>query len=314
MRLALRRRKRAGAPERGRVLPEVERDPLEARADPDDLAGRGQLVEPARAGSRGRAAGSTSLSQSATGQREPLQRNERLAKASRAGRSPARPGRKRPSAPWSTGSTSFRSAARLARRSRRRTSGSHHSRSDPAGAKLAAHEAELAQAAPPSARARARSGGGLAGREWPAPAREAPEDPAQRILPALEIGVGQAGGRHRAERVAVPARRPRRRSGARSPATRMRTARRSASSSRRERRVDLAGAQVTAAQQQVVQPVGARRRASQLLLHLLERAGSIRSRSSSWPSSSFSRSRSRASACARRSASGVSSSYMYVAT
>ena len=63
-----------------------------------------------------------------------------------------------------------------------------------------------------------------------------------------------------------------------------------------------------------MQLVGVARVAAQLALDLGERIGSISSRSSSWPSSSRSRSRSSDSACARRSAGGVSSSYMYVAT
>ena len=73
--------------------------------------------------------------------------------------------------------------------------------------------------------------------------------------------------------------------------------------------------QVADAPQHVVQAVGVARpqllrAVLQVVLHLLERAGSIRSRSSSWPSSSRSRSRSSARATARRSAAGVSPSYM----
>jgi len=46
VRLAFGRRKGAPAAERRRILAEVHGHPLEARADPDDLAGGGELVEP----------------------------------------------------------------------------------------------------------------------------------------------------------------------------------------------------------------------------------------------------------------------------
>src|SRR5205823_5792867 len=48
VRLALRASRRARPAERGRVLAEVDGDPVEPRADPDNFAGRAQLVELSR--------------------------------------------------------------------------------------------------------------------------------------------------------------------------------------------------------------------------------------------------------------------------
>ena len=226
---------------------------------------------------------------------------------------PCQLGRKRPSAACSAGSTSRRSAASEARRSRRRTSGSHHSRSVPPGPQLAADELVSSRSSSREHRldVAAEALVRLGGRERAAPAREArDEQRASGSVARLEERLGQPARRHGAERVAVAARvlggdqplaRPRCGRGAR--------AARAAAS--RRARVVLALAQVAAQAQQVVQLVGVpRRRRAAARSTSSSASGSSRSRSSSWPSSSRSRSRSSDSACARRSAAGVSSSYM----
>ena len=78
MRRVLGRRQRARAAQRGRVLAEIERHPLEPRADPDDLAGRAELVE-LRGLVAGHAARQDVRFPERRGEREPLERDERLA-------------------------------------------------------------------------------------------------------------------------------------------------------------------------------------------------------------------------------------------
>src|SRR5439155_22315705 len=69
--------------EKGRVLAEVDRDPVESRADPDDLAGRAQLAE-LRGPITGHAARKHLGLPKTHRQRKGLQRNQSFAKRSSA--------------------------------------------------------------------------------------------------------------------------------------------------------------------------------------------------------------------------------------
>ena len=182
---------------------------------------------------------------------------------------PCQVGRNRPSASCSAGSTSRRSAASDARRSRRRTSGSHHSRSVPPGrssprtscsSRSSSRELRL-----DAVSRDAEPLGRLGGRERPAPAGEAREQRAQRLLAGLEERVGQPARRHRADARRGSGRRPRRRSSASRPPMRTRDRAPLAASSVSAKPASYSPSNRCAAQeQQVVQPVGVLRRAAQL--------------------------------------------------
>src|SRR5918996_373456 len=216
--------------------------------------------------------GSTSLSQRGTGSERPWSGTSASRGVGRRSR-PCQAGRKRPSEPWSPGSTSLRRRARLARRSRRRTSGSHHSRSVPPG-----RSSPRARSSPPSS-ASARSSGRPKRRAAP-PLREGPpagappgraaQDGAQRVVAALEEGVGETRGRHGADGVAVAP-------GVLGGDEALLAADPDADGAPLvlerggELVVELARRQVAAAEEQVVELVGRTRATAQLLLDLLER-------------------------------------------
>ena len=157
----------------------------------------------------------------------------------------------------------------------------------------------------------------------PVGARVAACQPRERLVDLLEEGGRQAAGRHRAERVAVEA-------GvlggdpallaadphAHGAALALELAEHAPRRDRLEAaRLRLVDGQVADRAQHVVEAVrvggaGAVARRWRSASTSASAPGSISSRSSSWPSSSRSRSRSSESAAARRSAFGVSPSYM----
>jgi hypothetical protein len=141
----------------------------------------------------------------------------------------------------------------------------------PTRPKLPAHEAELGELGVDRLRLEAEALCHLRRREGSAPTGKAPENPSERVLPTLEIDVRKARGRHRSEGVAVPARVL---GGNEAMITGHADANGSALLLERGRQlgVDLLHAKVTAAQQQIVQLVGAQWLAAQLILHLLEGA------------------------------------------
>ena len=186
---------------------------------------------------------------------------------------PCQAGRKRPSAACSAGSTSRRSAASEARRSRRSTSGSHHSRSVPPGRS----SPRTSRSARSSSCSSASSSSpnrvvGLGGRERAATLRVAEHELAERVRAALEERLGQAAGRHHAERVAVAAGIL----GGDQPLLAGDPGSERAPLGEQDRGlalVVLAGAQVAAAAEDVVQLVGVARVAAKLPLDLGERVG-----------------------------------------
>ena len=324
-------RRRPGEPD---VLAEVEGDLAVAAAqrpgaDPDELAAGAELVQP------GRAVGAEPAGQHVAlpglrGQRDPLERDQRLAQP--VGPAPERPwastfcqlGRKRASSRWSVASTSWRSRARLARRSRRRTSASHHSRAGSAGQQLAAdHVARSLQLLQGGARVDAVAVRQLPGRERHVCRGVAPDQGDEGVLDRLQEALRQAGRRRHPEGVAVEARVL---GGDVALLTgdphHGRAALLDQLLEHRRGRVALLGSLLALLGGQVAEPaedllqavavLGQARLGQVLELPATSSSasGSISSRSSSWPSSSASRSRSSASAAARRSAFGVSPSYM----
>ena len=226
---------------------------------------------------------------------------------------PCQETRKRAYAVRSAGSTSFRSAASEARRRRLSTSGSHHSRSVPPGrssprtsrsSRSSSRSTRLDVTIEPRRR--------LGARERPARPRPAIDE-----LPQARRRLRHARGTHRANLMAASRRghpgtgpRPRPRSAARRRRrARARRGARGAAARRATGQIDpiadLLYVKVRSANhlQCEASPRNWRSTSSTA-------SRSSRSRSSSWPSSSRRRSRSRERACARRSAGGVSSSYM----
>jgi hypothetical protein len=268
VRLALRRRERARAAERRRVLAEVERDALEARAHPDDLARGGELVE---AGGlvTGHAARQDVALPEGDRQRETLERDERLAQ------------RRTPVETLPRGEEAAERALvdgldLLAK----------------AGEARAAQPAEDVRVAPlalGSARPELTAGELEAGekrlhpfvrqaeaarcllrREGAAAARPAAQHGSEWVLAALEEDIGKSGRRHGAEGVAVAARvlggdKPLVASDPEADGAPLVLERGG------ELLVELARREVAAAEQQVVELVGRARPAPQLLLDLLER-------------------------------------------
>ena len=119
---------------------------------------------------------------------------------------PCQLGMKRASARWSAGSISLRRAASEARRSRRSTSGSHHSRCVPPG-RSSPRTSSPARSRPASTRRQVEPVALLerARLERAVGAGVAAHEPLHRVGDVLEEDLGQTGGRHRAERVAVEA-------------------------------------------------------------------------------------------------------------
>ncbi len=192
------------APSTPGVLPEVHGYAIEAGADPDELPRRAQLVELLGA-VIGHAPGQQLRLPQRDGQRERLQRHERLTQARAAV----------DAVPGGEEARERRLLGRLhllaQRRQRRSPQPAQHLRVAPlalgaAGAQLAAHEQlfrlECAQDVldvPPEAGRRLRR------RERPSPPRPPVDELAQRRLGIgrLEERVGQARRRHDAERVAI---------------------------------------------------------------------------------------------------------------
>ena len=326
-------RRRAGE---AHVLAEVERDPAAAAAeragaDPDDLAAGAELVEP------GRAVGAEPARQHVAlpdlrGQRDALERDQRLAQAVGAGAGrpvgvdvlPAR-----------------QEAGQLARvdgldlLAQVGEAGAAHPAQDVGVAPLALGAARAAarrgparrrapaRAAPASGRPRSGAAS-CAGRERAVGAGVAAHQGHHRVRHLLEEGLRAArpaaARRARRGRGRRPRRRssaPRRRSGPGRRGARARASRasRRPSSPRRPaprtrpRSGRRAGAGSAGARRGPWRGAGSVRCWSESSTSS-SASGSISSRSSSWPSSSRSRSRSSASAAARRSAFGVSPSYM----
>src|SRR5581483_6238555 len=269
VRLALRRRRRRDAAERGRVLAEVERDAVGAGADPDDLAGRAERVE-----LLGPVAGDAPRQHLRLPERrregERLERDEGLAQA----RAPADP------VPAGEEPRERPLLHRLDLLPQRREGRAAQAAQDvrvaplalaPAGPQLAADEQLLPlelgeERADVAAEARA----GLRGRERAAAARVAEHELAERVGPALEERLGEPGRRHRAERVAVAARvlgrdQPLLASDAHADGPSLREQRRA------ERLLVLARPQVAAQPEHVVELVGRGRTPAQLSLHLRDR-------------------------------------------
>ncbi len=191
--------------EHGGVLAEVEGDAVEAGADPDDLAARAERVEVL-----GPVAGHAPRQQlglpQRDGQRQRLQRDERLAQR----RAAVDPVPRRQEARERLLLDRLDLAAQ--RRERRAPQAAQHVGVAPlalgaARAKLAAHEQLVALELGEHRRRRrgrsARSPRAVV--NGPRPLREAQDELAQRLRPALEEHVGQARRRHHAERVAVAA-------------------------------------------------------------------------------------------------------------
>ena len=159
-RLALGRRRARGRAEQRGVLAEVERDAVEPGADPDDLAGRAELVEPRRAGSRARGGGSTSPPRArpaagapGAGRAPPAGSPAGRSRARRAGtarRPPARPAPPPCAAPRATRGAGVAARRDRTTRARLRRGGARRER--------ACRPARAPRAAPRRAPARGRSG------------------------------------------------------------------------------------------------------------------------------------------------------------
>ena len=268
MRLVLGRRQRPRTPERGGVLAEVQRHPLEPGADPDDLARGRELVEQGRLEARDAAPQQVAFPES-NGQREPLERDECLPE----GRPPvdALPARQEASERARVDGLDLLAQAGQART----TQPAEDIRVAPfalgtAGTQLAADEIEPGEDLLDSHRVEGEARHDLIGGERPAAAREATQDPAQRVLPALQIGVGEPRRRHRAERVPVA---PRILGGdqvlARGESHTHRTT--LSLECRGQLLVELTGDKVASAQEQVVKLVGRAGAPAKLLLDLVHR-------------------------------------------
>ena len=270
--LLLRAVGRGRRPERGRVLAEVDRDAVEAGADPDHLARGAERVELLRP-----VAGHAPRQDVASPRARPAAPGPAAARALRAA---TRGGRCRAS---SAGSV----RARPARRARPRAAAPPATRAAaaagppgrttrarvPPGPQLAAHQLVAALELPQhrldvAAEALVR----LAGRERPARAREAAHERVQRLVVGLEEDLGQAARRHRADGVAVA---PASSAAIRrcSPATRTWTARRSASSGSARSSGYSPSRRSPRRRSRSCSSSGVRGVAAQLRLDLLERAG-----------------------------------------
>ena len=204
VRLALRRRRAADAPEHRRVLAEIECDAVDPGADPDDLAGGAQLVELLGPVARDAAREHLGLPQRDR-KRKRLERDERLAQR----RPPVDP------VPARQEAADRRLLDRLdllaQRGERRAPQPAEHVGVAPlalgaARTELAADELVLAlERAQLRLDVAAEVLVRLAGRERAARAGEAGDQRPQRLVPALQERLREAGRRHRAERVAIPA-------------------------------------------------------------------------------------------------------------
>ena len=192
----------------GRVLTEEDGDPIEAGADPDQLARGAQLVELLRPVAGHSARKHVALPE-LDRERQALSGTSASRRVARRS-TPCQLGRKRPRVACSAGSTSRRSAASDARRSRRSTSTSHHSRSVPPGRNSPRTSLSSRSSTLSSSSARdssiAKRVGDLAGGERPARAGESCEERAECVLDRLQECVGKPARRHHAQGVAVPAR------------------------------------------------------------------------------------------------------------
>ena len=264
-----RRRRARRLPEERRVVAEVDGDAVEPGADPDELAGGAEPVEPC-----GLVARDASRQHLALPQRhregETLERDERLAQAG-ATADPV-PGRQEAA----EGGLLGRLDLAAERGERGSAEAAEHLGVAPlalaaARPELAAHEQvgalELVQHA---LEREAEALVGLGGRERAATLREAEHELAERVGAAREERFGEAAGRHRAERVAVAAGVL---GGDQALLAREANGERAAlgEQDRGLALVVLACAQVAAAAEHVVELVGVARVAAQLLLDLGER-------------------------------------------
>ena len=269
MRLALGSRRRRRSPEQRRVVAEEDRDPIEPRSDPDELARGAELVE-LLGPIFGHAPRQQLRLPERDGQRERLQRNERFAER----RTTVDPVPAREEAAERCLLHRLDLAAK--RGERRAPQAAQDLGIAPlplgaAGPELAADELlvalELAQLL---LDVEAEPGRRLGGRERPTPARPARDERTERVGNRLEERVGEARGRDDAERVAIAARILRRRESllagdAHADRAPFRL------EDRGVRLVELARAQVAAQSQQVVEPLGIVRERPQRRLDLGER-------------------------------------------
>ena len=309
VRIAVRSRRRGRPPEQRRVVAEEGGNAVETGSDPDELAGGAELVElfgPVV----GHAPRQHLRLPQRDRQRERLQRDERLAQRRAAVDTvPAReepPERRLLHRLHLAPQCGERRAAQPAQ-----DVGVAPLALRPARPELAADEllvalehAQLILDVDAEPRRR------LSGRERAAAARPAGDERPQRIGHRLEEHRREARRRHDAERVAVAAcilgRRKPLLAGDAARGSRAAPPRGSPRAPRRTRR--RAGRLAAAANRRAARdPPGTAAATPRPRRAPPDRSSS---RSSSWPSSSRSRSRSSESACARRSAGGVSSSYM----